>query len=54
MVEELTSLINSVGFPIVACVVMFKNNGKLVSALNDLSSTMKVIEVRLSELERGK
>lgn len=47
-------MVNSVGFPIVACGIMFANNTKLTNALHGLNTTMKVIEIRLSDLEKGR
>ena len=41
-VNELTQLINSVGFPIVCCGVLFWNNYKLTSTLGELATTLKV------------
>lgn len=52
--EQLTSFINSVGFPIVACVFMFKQNEKLSSSIMELTSTLKVIDERIEKIERGK
>ena len=50
--EELATIISSVGFPSFACVYMFKNNSQLISALNELSVTLKAIDTRLQILER--
>ena len=49
--EDLTNIISSIGFPIFACVYMFKNNEKLISAINELSITLKGIDTRLEILE---
>lgn len=51
--EELTSFINTVGFPIVACFFMFKQNEKLSSSITDLTTTLKVIDERIEKIERG-
>lgn len=50
-VNVITQLINSVGFPIVCCGVLFWNNYKLTSTLSDLTCTLKVIDERLEKLE---
>ena len=50
-VSEITQLINSVGFPIVCCGVLFWNNYKLTSTITELTSTLKVIDERIEKLE---
>ena len=50
-VNELTQLINSVGFPVVCCVVLFWNNYKLTGTITELTSTLKVIDERIEKLE---
>lgn len=50
-VNELTQLINSVGFPIVCCGVLFWNNYKLTSTITELTSTLKLIDERIEKLE---
>ena len=50
-VNEITQLINSVGFPIVCCGVLFWNNYKLTSTITELSTTLKVIDERIEKLE---
>ena len=45
-------LINTVGFPIFACVYLAKNNEKLGNSINELSLTLKAIDTRLERLER--
>lgn len=49
--EEITQLISNVGFPIMACIFMYKREEKLTSIINDLSTTLKGIDVRLEGLE---
>lgn len=51
--EELTSLISNVGFPIVACIFMFIDRQKMTSAVTELTATLKVIDSRIDKLERG-
>lgn len=53
MFEEITTLISSVGFPIVACAVMFKQNDKLTTSLTELTTTLKGIDTRIDQLEKG-
>ena len=50
-VSSITQLINSVGFPIVCCGVLFWNNYKLTSTITELTSTLKVIDERIEKLE---
>ena len=50
-VSEITQLINSVGFPIVCCGVLFWNNYKLTSTITELTTTLKVIDERIEKLE---
>ena len=50
-VNEITQLINSVGFPIVCCGVLFWNNYKLTSTITELTSTLKLIDERIEKLE---
>ena len=50
-VSEITQLINSVGFPIVCCAVLFWNNYKLTGTITELTATLKVIDERIEKLE---
>ena len=50
-VSAITQLINSVGFPIVCCGVLFWNNYKLTTTITELTSTLKVIDERIEKLE---
>lgn len=49
---DLTNLVSNVGFPIVACVFMYKQQVKLQETITDLTSTLKGIDTRLNQLER--
>ena len=49
---ELTNLVGNVGFPIVACFFMYKQQVKLQETITDLTSTLKGIDTRLNQLER--
>lgn len=51
--EEITKLISSVGFPIVACIYMYKQQVKLTETINELSTTLKGIDTRMSLMEGG-
>ena len=50
--NELSNLVSNVGFPIVACVFMYKQQVKLQETITDLTSTLKGIDTRLNQLER--
>lgn len=50
--EELTNLISTVGFPIVACVFMYKQQISLNKTINELSTTLKSIDTRIQYLEK--
>ena len=49
---ELTNIISTIGFPIFACIYIFKNNEKLITVINELSVTLKGIDTRMEILER--
>ena len=51
---EITNIISTIGFPIFACIYIFKNNEKLIAVINELSVTLKGIDTRLEILERCK
>lgn len=50
--QELTQIISNVGFPIVACVFMYKQQLELNKTITELSNTLKGIDTRLNMLER--
>lgn len=50
--EEIVSLINSVGFPIVACFYMARREEKLTTIINEVCITLKGIDTRLENVER--
>ena len=50
--EEVTQLISNVGFPIVACVFMYKQQLELQKTIMDLTSTLKSIDTRIQNLEK--
>lgn len=49
--STLTSLISSVGFPIVACCVMFYQNSELQKTLTELTKTLATMNDRISNIE---
>ena len=51
MVQEIEELITNVGFPIVACIFMYKQNLNLQKSLSELSSTLKGIDARIDSIE---
>ena len=51
MVQEIHELISNVGFPIVACIFMYKQNLNLQKSLSELSSTLKGIDARIDSIE---
>ena len=52
--EEMSSFISNVGFPIVACIFMYFNQKELNKTIGELSSTLKGIDTRLDILEKDK
>lgn len=51
MMQEIATLISSVGFPIAACVVMFMQNDKLQKTLGEISNTMILLNERIGKIE---
>ena len=51
MLQEIQELISNVGFPIVACIFMYKQNLDLQKSLSELSSTLKAIDARIDGIE---
>lgn len=52
--QEITQLISNVGFPIVACIFMYKQQIDLNKTIKELSNTLKGIDARLDMLEKVK
>ena len=50
--EQITQLISNVGFPIVACIFMYKQQLELNKTITELSNTLKGIDTRLDMLEK--
>ena len=51
MLQEIQEIISNVGFPIVACIFMYKQNLDLQKSLSELSSTLKAIDARIDGIE---
>lgn len=51
--EEISGLISNVGFPIMACIFMYKQQLELNKTITELSNTLKGIDTRISDIERG-
>lgn len=49
--QEFVSIIQSVGFPIAACVALYVQQNKLTSTLGELTKTLAVINSRLDNIE---
>lgn len=50
--NDIANLISNVGFPIVACIFMYKQQVELNKTITDLTSTLKAIDTRLETLEK--
>lgn len=48
---DIVQLINSVGFPIVACIYMAKCNKELQTTINNLTVTLASINERIGNIE---
>lgn len=51
--NEIAQFISNVGFPIVACIFMYKQQIELNKTITELSNTLKGIDARLDNLEKG-
>ena len=51
--STISQAIGSVGFPIVACCVMFYQNSKLQDTLKEMTGTLVSISERLSDVENA-
>ena len=49
--NDIMSLINGVGFPIVACVFMYMQVQKMNNIILELTTTLKTIDTRLDNLQ---
>lgn len=50
--NEIAELLSNVGFPIVACIFMYKQQIELNKTISELSNTLKGIDARLDNLEK--
>lgn len=50
-INDVMSLVSSVGFPIFCCIYLFKLYDKFTLTLQNISETMKAMEIRLSKIE---
>lgn len=50
--DEITSLISNVGFPIVACCFMFTQTTKMQQVLSELTVAIKSIDIKLSTKDK--
>ena len=50
-VNGIVELINSVGFPIIACVFMYMQVQKLHNIILELSTTLKAIDSRIDNIQ---
>ena len=51
MMQEIATLISTVGFPIGCCVVMFIQNDKLQKTLSEIANTMTLLNERIGKIE---
>jgi len=51
VMEPIITMISTVGFPIVACVYMFKLFNDLQKTLADLNVSLNIMNERISEIE---
>ena len=50
-INGIVELINSVGFPIIACVFMYMQEQKLNNIILELSTTLKAIDSRIDNIQ---
>ena len=50
-VNSITQLISGVGFPIVCCGILFKQNSELQTTLKEISITLQTLSDRISSIE---
>ena len=50
-VNTITQFVSGVGFPIVCCAVLFKQNGELQKTLTEISNTLQTLSERIRNLE---
>ena len=52
--NDIMSLVNGVGFPIVACVFMYMQVQKMNNIILELSTTLKAIDSRIDNIQDEK
>lgn len=52
-ITVIAQLVGSLGFPIVACAVMFYQNGKMQETLSQLTLTLSTMNERLLDVEHA-
>ena len=50
MIQEIQELISNVGFPIVGCIFMYKQNLDLQKSLSELTTTLIAIDTRIDSI----
>lgn len=50
-ITQISQMVTTVGFPIACCCVMFWQNSKLQETLSTMSSSLELMNERLSKLE---
>ena len=50
-VNTITQLVSGVGFSIVCCAVLLKQNGELQQTLTEISNTLQTLSERIRNLE---
>ena len=50
-ITQISQMVTTVGFPIACCCVMFWQNSKLQETLSAMSSSLELMNERLSKLE---
>lgn len=51
-IDVIIKLISNLGFPIVCCIVLFVQNNNFSKALNELSTTLQLMNERLEDIEQ--
>lgn len=52
IIDIVAKLVSNLGFPIACCVVLFIQNNNFSKALNELSTTLKLMNERLEDIEQ--
>lgn len=49
--DQIVQLISNVGFPIACCIILFYQQNKLTTTLNEISKTMSLMSARMDDIE---